>query len=141
MKSRMNSIHRFSQVDQDHICFEPAGSVFKTQICAHTEMHGLGLPVDEQVTRYELTQGRKRRDHADEGKVLQCLPQFNIFPIQPSIDASHSFATNHLATERLQKSLLNAENLGHLCRKKRLIKLEEQQIRLEFHDPLTEGKT
>lgn len=27
-------------------------------------MHGLGLHVDEQVTRNELAQGRKRRDHA-----------------------------------------------------------------------------
>ena len=85
---------------------------------------------------------RKKRDEADEGRIIEVLQRLNMFGT--SSTALQNIATKNLASSDIESFLLDAEKLGReqfeLFLKQRIIKPIDGKQRIDLTAPLARKK-
>ena len=85
---------------------------------------------------------RKKRDEADEGRIIEVLQRLNMFGT--SSTALQNIATKDLASSDIESSLLDAEKLGReqfeLFVKQRIIKPIDGKQHIDLTAPLARNK-
>ena len=114
----------------------------RTQITKKTKEM---LMIDNENDDYihdECGVSRKKRDEADEGRIIEVLQRLNMFGT--SSTALQNIATKDLASSDIESSLLDAEKLGReqfeLFVKQRIIKPIDGKQRIDLTAPLAINK-
>ena len=97
---------------------------------------------NEDYIHNECDVSRKKRDEADEGRIIEVLQRLNMFGT--SSIALQNIATKDLVLSDIESSLLDAEKLGReqfeLFVKQRIIKPIERKQRTDLTAPLARNK-
>ena len=114
----------------------------RTQIAKKTkEMLMIDNGNDDYIHN-ECGVSRKKRDEADEGRIIEMLQRFNMFGT--SSTALQNIATKDLASSDIESSLLDAEELGReqfeLFVKQKIIKPTDGKQRIDLTAPLARNK-
>ena len=114
----------------------------RTQIAKKTKEM---LMIDNENDDYihnECGVSRKKRDEADEGRIIEVLQHLNMFGT--SSTALQNIATKDLASSDIESSLLDAEKLGReqleLFVKQRIIKPIDGKQRIDLTAPLARNE-